>query len=360
MMKRTFIVTAFSLLLCVELFAQVGKYSVIDRPVDGLYAVSKGDDFKMGAIDITGREVIPVKYDYLSVINDSTFVVGIDGKTGVIDAKGNVVIPMKYEIFYHGQNGNFIADYKQVFDRTGAVRYTAAPGESIMTCDGTYVVVKKGDLFGLKTVDGKQIIPMSYLQVQLPAEGRIPVVKDDKMGYADLNGDIVIPLKFTYYNEDFEDDYSDPITNEFSEGLAAVMSGDKLGYIDINGNTVIPFKYSWASPFENGKAVVGTGEEDGWQSFKVDKTGRKLAEPVEYSEQDLKEGLAVFADKNTWRVGYKDTKTGKIVIPAKYIAASPFMNGYALVRIGDSICLIDKTGKVVLRNIASFSYFDAA
>ncbi len=360
-MKRFVSFIALALMMGVGVFAQSGKYGFIEYPVDGLYMVCSKDGSLWGVIDVTGHEVFPVKYETIVVVNDSTFVVGIDGKTGIMDANGGVVIPCMYETLWSSYDKTlFIANQNQVIDRNGKVLFTAAPGEEVLECNRDYIKVKEDEKFGIKTIDGKQVIPAVYDQVQLPGDGRIMVMKDGMVGYTDLKGNLVIPMIYVYYDAGDEDETGE-VDYGFNEGLARVMNGEKFGYIDVNGKTVIPFKYSWTEGFQNGKAAVGIFNADGeYVTFKIDKTGKRLAEPAEYTEQDLKEGLSPFLIENAWEWGYKDTKTGKVRIPAKFNGASRFYNGYALVRIGDAICIIDKTGRVVLRNIADFSCFDAA
>lgn len=359
-MKRFIGFIAVVLLMSAGVFAQSGKYGFISQCANGLYSVSSKEGNTMGVIDVTGRVIVPLKYEYVNVINDSTIVVSLDGRTGIIDLKGNVVLPFKYDTLWDYGSRYFVANQNQVIDRDGNVLFTAAPGEEVRECNRDYVVVSKGEKYGVKTFDGRQVVPTVYDAVELPNEGLLPVMKDGKLGFADLNGSLVIPMIYEHHSGEEEDNNADTVYG-FREGLASVSNGEMFGYIDVNGNIVIPFKYTWADAFKNGKAVVNTVDAAGnYDEFKIDKTGNRLSEPAYVDEQGLKEGIALFADQNTWKWGYKNPKTGKVIIPAKYTTASPFYNGYALVRIGDGICIIDKTGRVVLRNIADYSYFDAA
>lgn len=70
-----------------------------------------------------------------------------------------------------------------------------------------------------------------------------PFEKDDKWGYRNKKGEIVIPLIFDY-------------ACDFSDGRARVGKDDKWGFIDMNGNTVIPFIYDLAHDFSEGLAAV--------------------------------------------------------------------------------------------------------
>ena len=63
---------------------------------DGLAVVELND--KCGYIDKTGREVIPVKYDWAEDFSDGLALVKLSGKYGFIDTSGKEVIPCKYEI----------------------------------------------------------------------------------------------------------------------------------------------------------------------------------------------------------------------------------------------------------------------
>ena len=71
--------------------------------------------------------------------------------------------------------------------------------------------------------------------------------------------------------------------DEPSNGLFRIIKGDKIGYADMNGNIVIQPQFNCAYPFKNGKAKVGRGckkQTDGEHSwwvggkwFTIDKNG---------------------------------------------------------------------------------------
>ena len=51
---------------------------------------------------------------------------------------------------------------------------------------------------------------------------------------------------------------------QYSEGLIPARKDNKWGYIDIDGNVVIPFKYEMALPFHEGHAIVVLGGISGF------------------------------------------------------------------------------------------------
>ena len=127
--------------------------------------------------------------------------------------------------------------------------------------------------------------------------GLAPVqLDDDKWGFIDVSGKLVIPATF-----DGADQFSE-------EGLASVSVGDFLtgrhGFIDKAGKFVINPQYEWASNFHEKRAAVRFGPS---------------------------------SIEGKW--GFIDT-AGKLVIPAQFDEVKPFSEGMAAVRVGD-----EKTGK---------------
>ncbi len=80
---------------------KIGK-EVIPLKYDYLYAFREGLaeaelNKKWGFIDRTGKEIIPIKYDYLGFFKEGLAKVKLNGKWGFIDKTGKEVIPIKYD-----------------------------------------------------------------------------------------------------------------------------------------------------------------------------------------------------------------------------------------------------------------------
>ena len=156
----------------------------------------------------------------------------------------------------------------------------------------------------------------------------------------------------------FDDVYS------FSEGMAIVVKDNKYGFIDQTGNVVVDLRYDYATDFSNGFAAVSTGgfwdEYVGYVEGKwgfIDTTG-KVVVPIIYDKvSNFSEGLAAVVggidsiDNADGYLSFVDT-TGKVVIPPSYTSTmyenSYFHNDLAVVTKGDfedpDIFVIDKTG----------------
>jgi len=188
-----------------------------------------------------------------------------------------------------------------------AVRPVTKDDKPLVTRDGKPVVVRKG--------------------VHL-----YPVKIDEKYGYIDRSGEVV--LKAAYSGG-----------SRFSEGRAAVQlqKGGKVGYIDESGQLVIPLQFDFAEPFSEGLAAVYKDHVWGY----VDKSGEIKISPQFSLADAFSEGLAYVG--NSGMFTYINPK-GEKAIDQKYILAMPFGEGVAAVRHqGEMIRFIDQSGKTVIQ-----------
>lgn len=148
--------------------------------------------------------------------------------------------------------------------------------------------------------------------------------------------------------------------SRFAEGLCAVKrrADDKKGYIDRAGRVVIPYQYDRAEWFTDGRAWVKVGEADGL----IDRTGRWVVEPGRYDALYVfSEGRCAFRKGERW--GFLDTQ-GKVVIPPIFqpvhLMALEFREGLCLVKdqSGQRV-YIDRGGRVRIRSPGGvrFAYF---
>jgi outer membrane protein OmpA-like peptidoglycan-associated protein len=168
------------------------------------------------------------------------------------------------------------------------------------------------------------IVEPKYQSIGPFDEGLAPFGLNNKFGYIDKKGNVVIPAMFAGYMK-------------FSEGLASVekkgeshvslASDNKWGYITPNGTFSINPQYEYAAPFSNGVAGV---KIDGKYGF-IDKSGNIIVEPqYKYVYNTFSEGLLALSTLDS-KFGYIDVD-GNFVIPAKYSGANSFSEGLASVK----------------------------
>lgn len=168
----------------------------------------------------------------------------------------------------------------------------------------------------------------SYDFVDQCACGLAKVGKDNKVGYTDNNGKIIIPLI-----------YDEGLT--FSEGFTAVRTGSVWIFLDSTGNQLSDAKFEDAQNFHNGYAAVMKNGHYGY----IDMQGKVVIDFQFSNARDFSEGLAPIANShNLW--GYVDGK-GKTVISPQYDFADSFNNGVASVMKDNKTFYIDKENKVL-------------
>jgi hypothetical protein len=247
---------------------------------------------------------------------------GEDGRFGIVDKEGQWLIEPIYENAYGFSDG--LATLKR--------------GDTWQFVDSSgTVVLEHDDDFPLASSDwmsSRQCMScfVTWKRRFAPAgEGLIVFEDDDKYGYMNHAGEIVIPA--AYYDAE-----------PFSEGRAAVKLSDESGadyaYIDTTGTVVIPARFERVSPFVSGRSAVDVGYR--WAI--VDRDGNVVLDSLEEAKR-FSEGLAPVAieqEQLERRFGLSDpmggpvwgyvNPAGEFVIPPQFRDAGPFSEGLAWVR----------------------------
>lgn len=171
-------------------------------------------------------------------------------------------------------------------------------------------------------------------------------------GAFDKNGNIIIP-PHSYAIE------SDPTVMDFSDGAAWARKDNRWHAVDNTGKYLFTLEKN-VVPEEDGKSDFHEGlarvyDKETKKYGYVDKTG-KVVIPFEhdYRAGNFYDGLAVTYDATNAYYGYMD-KTGKVVIPCQYANARHFVNGFAVVQLGNRQTVIDTTGKDLLPQDCSYN-----
>ncbi|MEO0968917.1 MAG: WG repeat-containing protein [Cyanobacteria bacterium J06639_18] len=318
---------------CNSPFSQVDTSPVKDR-----YIISDYKTGKYGFINSEGKIVIEPKYSEIEDFSDGLALIkekNENGKElyGYIDRNGQEVIKAQYKYAFSFSEG--LASVSGVKDNEPPRKiFINTRGETAFELPSD--VDKYNDSF---------------------KEGLLPVRINNRWGYIDKTGKMVIEPK---YDEAWS----------FSQGLARV--GIKTGkteftgwiaepvveiiahgYIDKTGKFIIEPEYREAYHFSSeGLALVN--KNGSWNDLQViDKNNKVITKVSICGEKNYKgysEGLlAARIDTGTFRrsCGFIDVK-GETVIKPKFDEVLAFNEGLAGVKVGDKWGFIDKKGTIVI------------
>ena len=154
---------------------------------------------RYGFLDRTGREVIPCRYDEISLFYLDRAMVRLGDRYGIIDTAGRFVLPLEYE------------------NRTPF-------GEKYVYRDSLALVERDGRL-GYVDLDGRLAIPYYFDQAFHFSEGLASVCRDGLWGYIDTHGDLFLPLIFD-------------LASPYRWGRAEVSYAGELRRVDRRGRCV--------------------------------------------------------------------------------------------------------------------------
>jgi len=175
------------------------------------------------------------------------------------------------------------------------------------------------------------------------------VVLNDKWGYIDQTGKIIVPIKYDAIHL-FSEELA-PANYGASKDELGYPLGGKFGYIDRTGKEVIAFIYDKAGSFGEGIAPVNIGATKGKYSMTggkfgyIDKSGKEVIPFIYEQASRVSEGLAYVILNG--KAGYID-KSGKQIIPFKYDRAGNFTEGLACVKLNGKYGYINPSDEVVI------------
>lgn len=215
---------------------------------------------KWGCIDYKNNTVIPFEYKDLSTCHNNRICAKRNCKWGWINKNNEILVDFKYQ-----ELNNYASRYCKVFpaklnnkwgfiDKSGEI-VEKFDYDIVVICSdgGRYYAARNGKKFALyDTKKVRFITDISYDEIGDYSHNRFRIKDNNKYGYIDILGDIVVEPIYKYADE------------YFSEDIAIVKSNKKSGAIDTNGNIVIPFEYESLSHSSEGIISAIKNRKDGF------------------------------------------------------------------------------------------------
>lgn len=201
--------------------------------------INSENDTKYGVIGKDGKQIIEEKYNYIEYLYDDYFIVSMENsKLGVIDDKDNVKIQIENDSLQKVQNTSIIQaviakdNITKLYDKD-MLKICEMKDAKIEVKDN-YIVIYNENEKKYFNKEGKEIKNTEvYINNNLFAQQ-----KDNKWGFADKNGNMVVEAKY------------DKVT-EFNEyGFASVQRNGKWGAINTQGEEVVEPVYNFKDELE--------------------------------------------------------------------------------------------------------------
>ncbi|MBJ2175221.1 WG repeat-containing protein [Aureibaculum sp. A20] len=347
-MKETLIL--FLIGITLNCFAQKDTLSYFKKDDNGKYALLSNDgkeltnynyayvsDFEYGIAHVAEIRIEEDDYSYL--LNQ-----------GYINTKGEEIVKPIYDEAQMWEEQKLFRLKKdeqwEVYDFNG-VKITTTKYDELGRLDDKngLIKVEKNEFYGYINRKGESIIPCEYIDLSSFSKGlaygykqplthnTIKNKRHSMHGVIDSLGNIVVPM---IYDE----------VLAYKNGLFRVKKEDKYGFVDYYGKVIIPIEYSYAqhTASSNGLFLV----EKSWNQdeYFINLENKKVFTPVGYDEvHPFLGNRAIVKIKNKY--GFING-TGVLVIPLHYDGVTGFENGLARVEVKDKIGFINANGEIVI------------
>ncbi|NJM46880.1 MAG: WG repeat-containing protein [Alkalinema sp. RU_4_3] len=174
---------------------------------------------KIGFVDQLGKFVVPPRFDDVGSFNYCVAPVKVNGKWGLIDTKGKFMLEPQFEYIPMHLGSNLIriqAENKRIETNSITIINDIPRKTKIVTYLTRY---------GVMNFQGELISPADKDFIGAISEGLIPFEVNNKAGFMDAQGKIVIEPRF------------DSVLS-FSNSRAYVTLGTDQGYIDRSGQFI--------------------------------------------------------------------------------------------------------------------------
>lgn len=344
------------------------SYDSADNFSNGLCLVKRG--LKLGYINTSGKELIPCEFDELAWAADNLIWVRQKDKYGLYNASGQVLSAPRFDgVNYFSEDRAWV----QIEDRWGFINK-----EGVLLISPKYdwgepfregmAVIRLGDGSGFVNKAGEEIIPPYYEEARDFSEGLAAVMTtmegdvhswiyinrkndliitnigsgitqagsfrngyasvykgDEKAGLIDKTGREVVPCEYE-------------MIGELRDSLVAVKKYGKWGYCNLLGELVISCRFEEAEDFENGQALVKSGDR-----YFINKKGEYL-KPLKQSGGDDMEADGNKTGREKITIDYINTRGEKIIRGKAGVLSSLFFNGMTPVRSENKWGFMNKEG----------------
>ena len=324
---------------------------------------------KFGLIDLLGKELLPVEYDEITVLDviENSIIIKKGDNIGLVNDTGSIIVECNYKEIKN--LGNTYKDGYITIDDAGKYGVIGATKKQILENKyeevkqlalKEYYVVKEDGKTKLINSKGETLIEDGFDEIKSATTNGIIFTKNNLYGEMKTSGEVTL-----------ETQYQD--LKEANDGIYIAKQNDKYGIIDNMGNIQIPYEYQGIT--YNEKAKLFFAEDAEYKTsiidsqYNVKATGilsdvntdeeyirMRINDEYKYYNlngeeisniQALKKNT-IFLSKKDGKYGYVDKKGNSVTEFIYDDATEQNEYGYAAVKKDGVWGSIDKDGKEII------------
>ena len=324
---------------------------------------------KFGLIDLLGKELLPVEYDEITVLDgiENSIIIKKGDNIGLVNDTGSVIIECSYKEIK--KLGDTYKDGYITIDDNGKYGVVSATKRQILENKydeikqialKEYYVVKEDEKTKLINSKGETIIEDGFDEIKSATTNGIIFTNGNLYGEMNTSGEITL-----------EAQYQD--LKEANDGIYIAKQNDKYGIIDNMGNIQIPYEYQGITYNEKAKLFFAENAEyktsiiDSQYNVKVtgilsdintDDEYIRMRVDDEYKYYNLNgeeisniqalKNNTIFLSRKDGKYGYVDKKENAVTDFIYDDATEQNEYGYAAIKKDGLWGSIDKNGKEII------------
>ena len=324
---------------------------------------------KYGLIDLNGKEILPIEYDEITVLDgmENSIIIKKDDKIGLVNDNGSAIIDTNYkEIKALGDSykeGYITVDEKGKYGVVSTTKKQILENkydEIFPVYLKDYYLVKENGTKELVNSNGEVVLDKGFDDIKSATTNGVIFNKDNLYGEMSFSGEITLEPK---YQE----------LKEVKKGIYIAKKDDKYGIIDNVGNEQLAFDYTGMT--YNEKANLFFAEDAEYKTSLIDEVYNIKATGIlsevntddgyirmrlddDYKYFDLKgeetsniqvlKDNTIFLSKKDGKYGYVDKKGNPITEYIYDDATEQNKYGFAAVKKNGVWGSINKEGKEIV------------
>lgn len=190
-------------------------------------------------VDKEGKVLIDNNYSYIEYLPGDYFIVARDGKNGIIDISGKSVVELAYTSIFHLNDTNLLQaekiETKTIDLYSETMNKIASMSNATITTEDNYIMLASEKDFSYYDFSGNKLNAKDIFKNNSLFAKKI----NDKWGFVDQNGNVVIENKYE-------------MVTDFNEyGYAGIKLDGKWGVIEQTNHQIIQepiYELDWVQP----------------------------------------------------------------------------------------------------------------